>query len=30
VHQIFVPFRSPSCLDILADTVGAAIAVLLL
>jgi VanZ family protein len=30
VHQLFVPFRTASCLDILADTVGAAIAVLLL
>lgn len=30
VHQIFVPFRSSSGWDILADTVGAAIAVLLL
>jgi VanZ family protein len=30
IHQLFVPFRSSSCLDILADTAGAAIAVLLL
>lgn len=27
-HQFFVPFRSPSCWDILADTIGASLAVL--